>query len=635
MQIQLASVEDYLTTLTRHKTDFAEIMLLDPDTGQVLVSSEHEHRNLDQALEPFFVEGRERTFVQSVYRSPTNGKPTITIATPLKPDAEAKVEAILVAHLNLDTINRVLLRNTGLGKTVQIALRDALPGDDVAQLYENEAGTPVIGVSRWLDYRNAMLQVEMDQAEAFEPARELAWNVAIIGLISTILLVAGVYLLARQVAQPIMAIADTASKVAAGDLHLTAPVVTRDEVGTLATAFNQMTAQLRTLYQHMQERLQLVVSHAPIILFALDKEGTVMLLEGKGLDILGIQNHDLLKQPIEQVYPRVPAEVRLDIERALAGETFASVVQLEQACLEIRYAPIRDEQHNIIGTTGVAMDITERIQAEAALKTAKEAAEEANRAKSTFLANMSHELRTPLNAIIGYSEMISEEVDELGLHHTAADLVRINHAGHHLLNIISDVLDLSKIEAGKIDLSIRSFDVTELIQHVVATVDPMVQQNGNCLTVQIAPAVGTMQSDQTRVRQIVINLLSNAAKFTHQGQIDITVYAVFEQTHAAHTLPFDTRPLDPVDLPAVAALDGDHIVFRVRDTGIGIHSEHLTTIFDAFVQGDASTTRVYGGTGLGLAITRHFCHMLGGDITVESTVGAGSTFTVYLPRVFR
>ena len=253
-------------------------------------------------------------------------------------------------------------------------------------------------------------------------------------------------------------------------------------------------------------------------------------------------------------------------------------------------------------------EIAERQRAEAALQQAKEAAEAATRAKSQFLASMSHELRTPLNAIIGYSEMLQEEAADLGYDDFTPDLQKIHTAGKHLLVLINDILDLSKIEAGKMDLFPETFDIPTVIQDVVTTITPLVEKNGNTLVTHRADDLGAMRTDLTKVRQALFNLLSNACKFTEHGTITLEI----------------TRK----------TVDGrDWIIFRVADTGIGMTAEQVAKLFQAFSQADASTTRQYGGTGLGLAITRHFCQMLGGDITVESVPGQGSTFTMRLPAV--
>ena len=250
-----------------------------------------------------------------------------------------------------------------------------------------------------------------------------------------------------------------------------------------------------------------------------------------------------------------------------------------------------------------------RNRVEEDLAKAKEVAEEASRTKSLFLANMSHELRTPLNAILGYSEMLQEEATDQSLDEFVPDLEKINGAGRHLLSLINDILDLSKIEAGKMELYVEAFDASGLIDEVAATVRPLIAQNGNTLAIERSPELGTVRSDLTKVRQCLFNLLSNAAKFTKGGTI---------------TLNVDRERMESVD----RAEPRDWLVFRVTDTGIGMSAEQILGLFQAFTQADASTTRKFGGTGLGLALTRRFSQMMGGDVTVSSVPGEGSTFTI-------
>ncbi|MEM8986793.1 MAG: response regulator [Pseudomonadota bacterium] len=244
----------------------------------------------------------------------------------------------------------------------------------------------------------------------------------------------------------------------------------------------------------------------------------------------------------------------------------------------------------------------------AQLEEARDSAEAANVSKSQFLANMSHELRTPLNAIIGYSEIVREDLEDLDSEETVSDVDKINKAAHHLLGLINEVLDLSKIEAGRMTLDVHDVDLNALIEDVAATVEPLAAKRNNKLKIVSEDAPAMLVSDSVKIRQCLLNLLSNASKFTENGDIELAVRRAPNTGDAT-----------------------EMVEFRVRDTGIGMTSEQLSRLFTAFVQADASTTRKYGGTGLGLAITKKLTELLGGEVDVVSTVGEGSTFIITIP----
>ncbi len=315
---------------------------------------------------------------------------------------------------------------------------------------------------------------------------------------------------------------------------------------------------------------------------------------------------------LEAIHPDDREETRDAWERAVGDRTLYAVEHRLRRhdgvfrYMDVRGVPVLKEDGRVREWVGAHADVTARKEAELQLEAAKEAAEEANRAKSQFLANMSHELRTPLSAVIGYSEMLQEEMEDLGEESLLSDMRKIESNARHLLGLINDVLDLSKIEAERMEVYPEDLDVADTVRDVATTVEALIAKKDNGLDVRLGEGLGVAHTDATKLRQCLINLLSNAAKFTEGGRITLSA----EREHRQGT---------------------DWLRFSVADTGIGMSEEQQGRLFQRFSQADASTTRRFGGTGLGLAITRAFARMLGGEIAVASKEGEGTTFTLELP----
>ncbi len=422
--------------------------------------------------------------------------------------------------------------------------------------------------------------------------------------------------------RPLNALVDGVNRVNRGEKGVVVPVVFADELGAVTETFNRMVREVddrerrlqaaRVSLQESEAHFRMLIENVNDIIAILDQHGGFLYVSPSCKTILGYDILEMMRLSVaDLVHPDDLPRALFAIEDALVapGRDPAPVeLRLRHANGEWRTTDVAGRALDAHSGSLIinVRDITERKHAEN-LQRAKEAAEEANRAKSRFMANMSHELRTPLNAIIGYSEMLQDEAADAGQTSLIPDLQKIQGAGRHLLGLINDILDLSKIEAGRMTLSVETFALTTLIEDTLATLRPIIAQRGNTLEVRWAD-LPSMHSDATKVRQILYNLLSNANKFTEAGVITLEAYT---ETQAGQ--------------PGVC--------IRVMDTGIGLTADQMTRIFKPFTQADDSTTRKYGGTGLGLAISKNYCAMMGGYIHVNSTgvPGQGATFTVWLP----
>jgi signal transduction histidine kinase/DNA-binding response OmpR family regulator/HAMP domain-containing protein len=442
-------------------------------------------------------------------------------------------------------------------------------------------------------------------------------------LIADLLIVAlGVlltFVILRSIAVPLRRLVGAIDGLSAGNLSVPIPPASHDEIGTMARTLGLFRDSLRERDRFAAEaeaqRKTIAAAIATIsegfVLY--DSEDRIVLFNEQFRDIYpGLA--DIIKQgaTFGQVLDAVVSRSLVDLgsqspqdwvaERKARREHSGGFAEYRYGG---RYIRISERRIQGGGTVAIYSDITELRQHNLELEQARELSEVANRTKSQFLANMSHELRTPLNAIIGYSEILQEDAADTGQEQVVPDLKKIEGAGRHLLGLINDILDLSKVEAGKMDVFIEEIDILSLLDEVKAIITPLVAKNGNTLEVRLADRIGSMRTDRTKVKQCLLNVLSNAGKFTQDGKLTVGV----------ERLETDRRMVQ----------------IMISDTGIGMSGEQLGRLFQAFSQADASTTKKFGGTGLGLAITRHFCRLLGGDVTVASQAGEGSTFTIVLP----
>ena len=660
-----ARLREELKKVVVGTADAEEIYILDLD-GTIRLSTFTAHEGQTQVNEPFFVSGSSHTTTQNVYSSSLTNRPTITVATSLfDQNGNGQRVAVLAANLSLQRLDRIILERTGLGSSGRTYLvgSDHRPiqgtngGDATATvdstgisavlakqsgqgLYVDDRGVPVVGVFRWLDDRGAGLLAEMSQDEALGSARGLALTIGLVGLLSTIVLATGIWVVARRVTRPILALAATASRVAGGDLEAVSGIRSEDEVGTLATAFDGMTSQLRenvaTLERRVTERTAelsrqrlyyaSLVEVSPVAVVTMDQEEQVSAWNPAATTLFGFLPDEAIGKRIDELILRTD-ELRAE-GRDLAREaTHGRVQRIGQRMrkdgslvdVEVLMVPLVVEDEPL-GFYAIYHDISE-------LQAARREADEANQAKSSFLAAMSHEIRTPMNAVIGMSGLLMDTPLDAE-QHDYADTIRTS--GEALLTIINDILDFSKIEAGRIELEAAPFPLSGTIEGALDVMGPIAAKKGVELVYELDPSLpASVVGDSGRLRQIVLNLLSNAIKFTEHGEVVLTVGG------APDGIP-DREPSAARSGADPGSARSWELRLDVHDTGIGIPPDRIGRLFQSFSQADASISRRFGGTGLGLAISRRLAELMGGSMWAESSgvAGEGSTFhmVIHLPE---
>jgi len=679
----IESIRKFMADISLVKSNIRQISIL-TNNGITIVSTDKQKEGKYQPLgntTTYFTRDQSRVIVPNFYISPISGKAAMTFAAPLSNKAGDRIGVVAV-DLDLQGVDDIIRKNTGLGNSGETyvvgrlasknillsgggadsqelskdikseGITAAALGKDGEGLYRNYKNVPVLGSFIWIDNLNLALLAEISQSEAFEPADRLARDILLIGLSSAGILLTAVYLIARRISQPILAIADAANQVSGGNLNSQAPVLTEDEIGILAIAFNQMTSQLkasgeqladysRTLEQKVEQRtseIKAIIDNMVDGLVVVDGEDQITQFNPAIAGMIGvsskaISNSENYKEIFKgeeianiiastrenprQVFSaefalpdrRIGKAVATSIFREVEGSAwFGDVVRSGgvNATANDEEAEVPEEVStlgiNYLGTVILIRDIT--------------AEKEVDRMKTDFISTVSHELRTPLTSVLGFAKLIQKKLDESifpliqtddkkvkrSVRQVTENIEIIVSEGTRLTKLINEVLDVAKIEAGKMQWNMDIISITEVIDRAFSATSALFEQKGLMPVREIAENLANINGDKDRLIQVVINLISNAVKFTEQGSVTCRVVQ-----------------------------ENQSIIVSVVDQGVGISESDQPKVFEKFKQVGDTLTDKPQGTGLGLPISREIIEHHGGKIWVESELGKGSTFSFSIP----
>jgi signal transduction histidine kinase/CheY-like chemotaxis protein len=656
------SIKKLMKDLSAVKPNIRQISILN-NNGIVIISTNKEKEGKYQSLgntTTYLTRDQSRVTIPNFYISAITGKAAMTFAAPLANKSGSRIGVVAV-DLDLQGVDDIIRERTGLGASGETYLVGRLPsknilvsgadadnkelakgiksdGIDAAAKdqdgegnYQSYKGIPVLGSYVWLENLNLALLAEMSQAEAFEPADRLARDILLIGLSSAGILLTAVYLIARRISQPILAIADAANQVSGGNFNSQAPVLTEDEIGILAISFNKMTLQLkasgeqvadysRNLEQKVEQRtseIKAIIDNMVDGLLVVNKDDQITQFNPAIAGMIGVSSSaitevqvyteifkaeeiiNLVKSTRENPKQVFSEEFPLPDRRtgkAVATSIFREVNNSEESSLEDNY------EDNYLGTVILIRDIT--------------AEKEVDRMKTDFISTVSHELRTPLTSVLGFAKLIQKKLDESLFPLIQTEDKKINRTirqvsenieiivseGTRLTKLINEVLDVAKIEAGKMNWNMHSLAITEVIDRAFAATFALFEQKGLVAVREIADDLPNIYGDKDRLIQVVINLISNAVKFTDHGNIICRVRQ-----------------------------DKQLIMVSIVDQGVGISESDQPKVFEKFKQVGDTLTDKPQGTGLGLPISKEIVIHHGGKIWVESEIGKGSTFSFTLP----